>query len=514
MIMRKLMAFLCAVMVSAGTTFADGDTPVQNLVLVGNANGGMNRFTNLQEVAAMTGNFVNLTLGGTTVTNWADIAVTGVPFLASNNVFSAGTTQAFAFATITNNATTGTQIVNYQTMTGMNYADKDLYNEFATSNKFNGNIYLAHNVALRSLGDGAIVDSTGDLVMDWGNTFRTLYNTNSQQILGVSGTARPTLYSAASGVWLSDGTATNGTEIVNYQTMTGMNYADKDLYNVFTISNRFNGLIYVKTGGTIGAEGMSDEIFGIRDSSGTLAVLYGPVTRQIMSTNGAVVMSYAGVPVLMNDAGKIWQSEGAATQGQQIVNYQTMTNYADRVLTNSTVMQFTAASMVQASGTNLAWNSYNIINGRVYVASTNGLAGSSFSQPCQFSIRSDGTLNRDGVYYRWIDVPMYSTYMTNSALAGTNIIYVQDASGIPNNSLLYLMDGTPEFVGVTNVSGSTIYLENSVVGAHSSGCGVSLVKEFSTPGYDATSANKVWYTLRFGSAQTASNITVSIKYKK
>jgi hypothetical protein len=199
-----------------------------------------------------------------------------------------------------------------------------------------------------------------------------------------------------------------------------------------------------------------------------------------------------------------------ATGGVEAVSYRTL----DTLYSNSVTMTFTGTNVVQSNGSNLVWNTYMIVNGRVYIGDTNGLTDSAFSQPSMFTIRSDGTMNRDAVLYRWTNVNIYATTMTNSAGAGTNLLDLADASGIPNYSLLYLMDSTPEFVGVTNIIGNTVYLENATVGSHASASGVSLVREFATPAYDATLANKVWYALRFNDNYSASNITVSIKYKK
>ena len=313
-------------------------------------------------------------------------------YLARNNTFSVGTTQAFDSATVAVNATAGTQAVNYQTMTNVVGGERGTVN----------------------------LSSTGTNVIN----FSKVYNTAQIPIIQ---------------------TYQNATYLLTY-----------DYLSVTT----------------------SNATFLARNSGG-------------LETDTSILVSWT-IPAGPN---------GTLVQ-------------ADAIYANSISMEFANTNLVQTSGSGMAWNTYTIVNGRVYIGSTNGLSGSQFSQPSQFSIRSDSTLTRDSVLYRWTNVYMYATYMTNAAGAGTNILYLNDASGLAAGGLLYLMDGTPEFVGVTNVVGSAVYLENNTAGAHSSSSGVSLVKEFAAYAYDATSANKVWYAMRFNGAYSISNLTVNIKYKK
>lgn len=164
---RFLKAFFVLIMVmfTCLRVEAAGDTPISSLKLTGNANGGTFNFTNLWIVQCSTALVNWISLGtNTPINNWSEVVVagggltngssgvdfgsltvavnatngtevvnwqtltnaiatlapipTGMPFLASNNTYSAGTIQAFALATVTNNATAGTDIVNYRSMTG------------------------------------------------------------------------------------------------------------------------------------------------------------------------------------------------------------------------------------------------------------------------------------------------------------------------------------------------------------------------------------------------------------
>lgn len=135
-----MAAVAAMLLLFCGEAFGVGDTPISGLRLTSSADGGWYNFTNLNFVVssnmvATNASFGSITLGGVTLTNWPTSAVWGsitgslnnqtdlwnyvsaAAYRSSNNTYSAGTTQAFAFATVTNNASTNIDVVNWQTMT-------------------------------------------------------------------------------------------------------------------------------------------------------------------------------------------------------------------------------------------------------------------------------------------------------------------------------------------------------------------------------------------------------------
>lgn len=152
-------------------------------------------------------------------------------------------------------------------------------------------------------------------------------------------------------------TASNGLQVVNYQSMTNWvsgsfatnipNVAYTDRYNVFTTSNRF-GRVFTTYTATTGFEVVNYATMAAQNyiKQGTTYTVEPTLGYLSISGNPVVAWSLqslygvgAGVPRLAlnwyskvlhtNDvyAGThIWQSQGTATNGFEIVNYQTMTN--------------------------------------------------------------------------------------------------------------------------------------------------------------------------------------------
>jgi hypothetical protein len=179
--------------------------------------------------------------------------------------------------------------------------------------------------------------------------------------------------------------ASNGIQVVNWQTLTNalatlnpQNFADRDTTNTFAAVQTFEDDI------TLGV--------GDRINLGTSSRL----------ADG--ILSDAGVVV--------WKSEGAATNGEEIVNWQTMTNQG-YLITGGV-----------GSWTNLS--QYNNDSGFVTQTITNGLASIAYVTNLPIS-----TFNNDSGYLTTNDSPVMapgSTWtfalanVTNSADSGTEVV--------------------------------------------------------------------------------------------
>jgi len=177
---------------------------------------------------------------------------------------------AFTTWTVEGTAVSGLDIVNYQSMTNwvtLNAGDVVAanYNEFTSSNRMNGSLYMGPSATIYAGGDGlGIVWEQGSGAQDYYESGK-VRRYGTQWFAGDVDMGDVTTYnefSAASNrfyrpVYL-DGAAyaavdaTAGTEVVNWQTMTNWvidtalsDVAFKSLYNEFTSSNRFSGRMFI-----------------------------------------------------------------------------------------------------------------------------------------------------------------------------------------------------------------------------------------------------------------------------
>ena len=250
---------------------------------------------------------------------------------------------------VTSDAAEGTEIVNYQTMTGMNYAVKNLYNNFTSlSNTISGIEFvnsiisgvpksLKVNTDSSSLKLWGYDEFSGQLVNDTyiqignsilmnsynGYTWRDIsyplsitnrlnFDNNVFQSLDgadLGSAANPWAYGYVSGE------ASNTTQIVNYQTMTGMNYAVTTDYNEFTAaSNKFEGNIIVESNKWVGTS--DNQIYFGSDGINLPGVYWN--TDRIVAFENRTLLTLSANP---------WTVNGTANEGAEIVNYQTMTNH-------------------------------------------------------------------------------------------------------------------------------------------------------------------------------------------
>jgi len=229
-------------------------------------------------------------------------------------------------------ATNGDEIVNYDTMVsyvaGAGGVSLSADQTWTGTNTFNKRInfgvsgYITENDFQNGL---EIFDVNGVKAMLFRAAGRNLYNNVGESVLFVAGEGGT--LNGSYGAWDYNTPATNGHNIVNYQTMTNWvtqeDYGDVVAanYNVFTSSNRFNGTMYLPNGGKILA-GPSGTALSSPDETTLLNIGDSDISILYAGNNSADFKS----AILHSAAGGVWQTDGTATNGDEIVNYQTATN--------------------------------------------------------------------------------------------------------------------------------------------------------------------------------------------
>lgn len=100
-----------------------------------------------------------------------------VAFTTSNNTFSAGTTQSMAMATVTNNATTGTQVVNYQTVTNLLANSNNWNNAWAWVTGNSGDV--AYVFSRTNRWNASLTNETDPAFVAWINGVNIAVGSNS-----------------------------------------------------------------------------------------------------------------------------------------------------------------------------------------------------------------------------------------------------------------------------------------------------------------------------------------------
>jgi hypothetical protein len=138
----------------------------------------------------------------------------------------------FGALDVTVDATAGTDAVNWQTMTNQGYltAEADTIASVLGRGDNAGGAIITNLFQLWMGADSgrlqggagtlAAYDAAGKWIW-WGDgNQRGFYSTNQVKVIGIGNSVAPVLLDD-DGIWLSEGTATSGEQIVNYQTMTG-----------------------------------------------------------------------------------------------------------------------------------------------------------------------------------------------------------------------------------------------------------------------------------------------------
>ena len=134
-------------------------------------------------------------------------------------------------------------------------------------------------------------------------------------------------------IWQSEGTATTGVQIVNYQTMTNQGFAALASTNTFTGDNTFSGTVIAGVITNSGGAWVDLSNAKLGDGAvtslnyGSSLLMNGAFTsvdwanRQLKDSGGTTVLDWDTYAL----AGT-WTVAGTAATGTQIVNYETATN--------------------------------------------------------------------------------------------------------------------------------------------------------------------------------------------
>jgi len=204
------------------------------------------------------------------------------------------TNQQYAVVTAGSNVTvqavTNGEVVSYAVTASGSGGNVFLANDnlFTGSNTFNSEIEMAGDVAINfgdsgrvkgNSGTFSLLDFNGMYALTYNGTGRSMYSTNNTQVLSIGDNLPPTLISG-DGIWKSEGNATNGTEIVNYQTMTN-HIASQIAYDVVPASSNAYSLgspdkpwadLYLGTNSLhIGSVVLSSSDRGLQITAGTNA---------------------------------------------------------------------------------------------------------------------------------------------------------------------------------------------------------------------------------------------------
>ena len=167
-----------------------------------------------------------------------------------------------------------------------------------------------------------------------------------------------------------------------------------------------------------------------------------------------------------------------------------------------------ASTNVALSG--LPFDKFNASLLHVYVAQTNQLTAGALSQP--YSMRLFWSSDRldQNCMFEATNVTSYCVPMTNIALLGTNILWVTDAGGFAVGNYLNVMSPSNADwkVRVNAITGTAIYINQTLVYDHALSNGVSKIDMFSGNWFDSTGNRTLWGKMSWDTgAQSVSNVT-------
>jgi len=176
--------------------------------------------------------------------------------------------------------------------------------------------------------------------------------------------------------------ATAGIEIVNWQTMTNyvaLNPADPPVTNNTT--EVFNQMVTFPSI-TVAGQLIDGSVSTISVANVSLDVDWLPTATVDIGSEGLPLDA-----LYVNDA----------TSGKQAVNWQTMTGYADSIQTNQEAVAFSASSEEDWAHTNLAYDAFDVVRGRLWVSDTNN---SPVDVTATLSLYMDSDRHGEDVIYR------------------------------------------------------------------------------------------------------------------
>jgi len=288
--------------------------------------------------------------------------------------------------------------------------------------------------------------------------------------------------------------ATAGIEIVNWQTMTNyvaLNPADPPVTNNTT--EVFNQMVTFPSI-TVAGQLIDGSVSTISVANVSLDVDWLPTATVDIGSEGLPLDA-----LYVNDA----------TSGKQAVNWQTMTGYADSIQTNQEAVAFSASSEEDWAHTNLAYDAFDVVRGRLWVSDTNN---SPVDVTATLSLYMDSDRHGEDVIYR-ADIDLIQVLASGSSTAPTNTITVDDASSFAVNQLVVIYDAdSTEYARIESINSNDLTFEDDLQSDVDDDAGVSRVGEYGGFSLYGTN-NTVWARVSFSSNQTV-NIANWLEYKK
>jgi len=248
---------------------------------------------------------------------------------------------------------------------------------------------------------------------------------------------------------------------------------------------------------------------------------YAPIGGSGLSTNDSPVMA----------AGTEWTFALAnvtndATNATMVVNWQTMTNYVanlpstnlitvadvsdlDIINTSQEAIAFAASSTQDWTHTSLAYDTFAITRGRIWVANTNNTP---FDVVATMTWYVDSDRHGEDALYR-ADIGLVQVLASGASTAPTNTITVDDASSFSVNDLVVVYDAdSTEYGRIAVINANDLTFEDELQNNVDDDAGVSRVGEYG--GFSMWGTNKtVWARVTFSSGQTV-DLSNWLEYKK
>ena len=277
--------------------------------------------------------------------------------------------------------------------------------------------------------------------------------------------------------------ATNATEIVNWQTM--VNYIDNlPSTNIISVANVAYDGNWAPT---------SSNAFDFGSALNPVRTGYFHTVR--VSTNslfiGDVALSSDGSDIL-------WDGETIATESA-----------LDVINTSQESIAFSASSSEDWAHTNLAHDAFALTRGRIWVSNTNNNPFDATATVTWY-VESD----RHGEDALWrADVSLVQVLVNGAVTAPTNTITVDDASSFSANDLVVIYDGdSTEYARIESINSNDLTFEDDLSSNVDDDAGISRVGEYG--GFSLHGTNKtVWGRATFSSGQTV-DLSNWLEYKK
>ena len=252
------------------------------------------------------------------------------------------------------------------------------------------------------------------------------------------------------------------------------------------------------------SKNLKNLLLGVGDSAQQLLLWAGGLDPY---TNWQISVTSSGVNVRAYNP--------TSANSNQIPSYYTL----DTEFIGSTQTIFTTGIWTNYNQiTNLAYSSYEVIRGRVFIDRTNELTGGNFDNPLTFTFYDSQYTNDNNIIYQSIYnlACTLATNRTGIAAGSTNVLCNNNANLYPG-ALLYIMPSGTETGEFTRVKAlpttNNIIVNTPIVGLHAASNGIARVREFSGGVCNPNRDYNFTYSL-ISTQNVNSRIQVRIEYTK